>query len=108
MNNEESIAGSYAAVVQKFAGVEAVDDPTLRIKTLKPYPLLANDLTRTGILWSGIVEHGPITFDLDTKWGVTGPWPRVADCNSGKDVIGTGPSKFQSYVKGPGIEPATN
>ena len=73
MNNEEAIAGSYAAVVQKFADVQAVDAHTLRIKTLKPYPLLANDLTRTGILWSGIVQHGPITFDLDKKCGVTGP-----------------------------------
>ncbi|MBO9354117.1 ABC transporter substrate-binding protein [Bordetella petrii] len=104
MNNEESIAGSYAAVVQKFADVQAVDAHTLRIKTLKPYPLLANDLTRTGILWSGIVEHGPITFDLDKKCGVTGAWPRVADFNNGKNTIGTGPYKFKSYVKGTGIE----
>src|SRR3546814_2920488 len=65
---------------------------------------LANDLTRTGILWSGIVEHGPITFDLDKKCGVTGAWPRVADFNNGKDAIGTGPYKFKSYVKGTGIE----
>ena len=104
MNNEESIAGSYAAVVKKFADVQATDAHTLRIKTLKPYPLLANDLTRTGILWSGIVEHGPITFDLENKCGVTGPWPKVADFNSGKDAIGTGPYKMKSYVKGAGIE----
>src|SRR3546814_6941095 len=61
-------------------------------------------LTRTGILWSGIVEHGPITFDLDKKCGVTGAWPRVADFNNGKDAIGTGPYKFKSYVKEIGRE----
>ncbi|OZI27256.1 ABC transporter substrate-binding protein [Bordetella genomosp. 7] len=104
MNNEEAIAGSYAAVVKKFADVSAVDARTLRIKTQKPYPLLPNDLTRMGILWSGIVEHGPISFDLDKKCGVTGDWPRVIDFNNGKNTIGTGPYKFKSYVKGSGIE----
>ncbi|KAG1443242.1 hypothetical protein G6F57_018160 [Rhizopus arrhizus] len=91
MNNEQSIGGSYPAVVQKFADVQARDGNTLVIKTYKPYPLLPNDLTRTAMLWSGIVEHGPITFDLKNKCGVTGPWPTVADFNGGRDVIGTGP-----------------
>src|SRR5690606_27989581 len=56
MNNEESIAGSYKAVVQKFAEVQAPDAQTLIIKTRNPYPLLPNDLTRMGILWNGITE----------------------------------------------------
>ena len=104
MNNEEAIAGSYAAIVKKFADVSALDAHTLRIKTQKPYPLLPNDLTRMGILWNGIVEHGPISFDLDKKCGVTGAWPKVIDFNNGKNTIGTGPYKFKSYVKGSGIE----
>lgn len=108
MNNEQSIGGSYPAIVQKFANVEARDGNKLVIKTLKPYPLLPNDLTRTGILWSGIVEHGPITFDLKNKCGVTGPWPTVADFNNGRDVIGTGPYTLKSYVKGTGIELTRN
>jgi len=108
MNNEQSIGGSYPAIVQKFANVEARDGNKLIIKTLKPYPLLPNDLTRTGMLWSGIVEHGPITFDLKNKCGVTGPWPTVADFNNGRDVIGTGPYTLKSYVKGTGIELTRN
>jgi peptide/nickel transport system substrate-binding protein len=108
MNNEQSIGGSYPAIVQKFANVEARDGNKLVIKTHKPYPLLPNDLTRTGMLWSGIVEHGPITFDLKNKCGVTGPWPTVADFNNGRDVIGTGPYTLKSYVKGTGIELTRN
>lgn len=104
MNNEESIAGSYEAVVQKFADVQTPDANTLIIKTRKPYPLLPNDLTRMGIIWNGIAEHGSITFDLEKKCGVTGGWPRVADFNNGKHAIGTGPYKLKSYVKGSGIE----
>ncbi|KAG1319556.1 hypothetical protein G6F63_014681 [Rhizopus arrhizus] len=60
------------------------------------------------MLWSGIVEHGPITFDLKNKCGVTGPWPTVADFNGGRDVIGTGPYTLKSYVKGTAIELARN
>ena len=108
MNNEQSIGGSYPAIVQKFADVQARGDHTLVIKTRKPYPLLPNDLTRTAMLWNGIVEHGPITFDLKNKCGVTGPWPTVADFNGGRDVIGTGPYTLKSYVKGTGIELARN
>jgi peptide/nickel transport system substrate-binding protein len=104
MNNPESIAGSYASVVKKFADVQTPDDKTVVIKTHKPYPLLPNDLTRMGILWSGIAEHGPISFDLEKKCGVTGAWPTVVDFNHGKVTIGTGPYKLKSYVKGSGIE----
>ncbi|MGH8818330.1 MAG: ABC transporter substrate-binding protein, partial [Achromobacter pestifer] len=108
MNNEQSIGGSYPAIIQKFADVQARDGNTLVIKTHKPYPLLHNDLTRTAMLWSGIVEHGPITFDLKNKCGVTGPWPTVADFNGGRDVIGTGPYTLKTYVKGTGIELTRN
>ncbi|PQZ61519.1 transporter [Achromobacter sp. MYb9] len=108
MHNEQGIGGSYPAVVQKFASIEARAGNTLIIKTHKPYPLLPNDLTRTAMLWSGIVEHGPITFDLKNKCGVTGPWPTVADFNGGRDVIGTGPYTLKSYVKGTAIELVRN
>ena len=93
MNNEQSIGGSQPAVVQKFASVEARGDDTLVIKTRLPYPLLPNDMSRMPMLWSGIVQHGPITFDLKNGCGVTGPWPTVADFNGGKSAIGTGPTR---------------
>ncbi|MBR8653727.1 ABC transporter substrate-binding protein [Achromobacter sp. Marseille-Q0513] len=108
MNNEQSIGGSHPAVVQKFASVEARGDDTLVIKTRLPYPLLPNDMSRMPMLWSGIVQHGPITFDLKNGCGVTGPWPTVADFNGGKSAIGTGPYTLKSYVKGSAIELTRN
>ena len=95
-------------MVQKFASVEARGDDTLVIKTRLPYPLLPNDMSRMGMLWSGIVPHGPITLDLKNGCGVTGPWPTVADFNGGKSAIGTGPYTLKSYVKGSAIELTRN
>lgn len=108
VNNEQSISSSYPSIVQKFADVQVRDGNTLVIKTRQPYPLLPNDLTRMGMLWNGIAEHGPISFDLKNKCGVTGAWPTVADFNTGRSVIGTGPYTLKSYVKGTAIELARN
>lgn len=108
VNNEQSISSSYPSIIQKFADVQVRDGNTLVIKTRQPYPLLPNDLTRMAMLWNGIAEHGPISFDLKNKCGVTGAWPTVADFNSGRSVIGTGPYTLKSYVKGTGIELARN
>ncbi|MGY6268289.1 ABC transporter substrate-binding protein [Achromobacter denitrificans] len=108
MNNEQSIGGSYPAVVQKFEDVQVRGGNTLVIKTRRPYPLLPNDLSRMAMLWNGIAQHGPISFDLKNKCGVTGAWPTVADFNTGRSVIGTGPYTLKSYVKGTGIELARN
>ena len=60
------------------------------------------------ILWNGIVEHGKLVYEPQKGCGVTGPWPTVADFNSGKNVIGTGPYMLKSYVKGSGIELVRN
>jgi len=108
VNNEQSISSSYPSIVQKFADVQVRDGNTLVIKTRQPYPLLPNDLTRMGMLWNGIAEHGPISFDLKNKCGVTGAWPTVADFNTGRSVIGTGPYTLKSYVKGTAIELTRN
>jgi len=108
MNNEQAIGGSFETIVQKFESIETPDAHTLRIHTKRPYPLLANDLTRTGILWSGIAQHETIRFDLQNQCGVTGPWPAVADFNSGKNAIGTGPYTLKSYTKGTGIDLVRN
>ncbi len=108
VNNEQSISSSYPAIVQKFADVQVRDGNTLVIKTRQPYPLLPNDLTRMGMLWNGIAEHGPISFDLKNKCGVTGAWPTVADFNTGRSVIGTGAYTLKSYVKGTAIELTRN
>ncbi|EGP46082.1 ABC transporter substrate-binding protein [Achromobacter insuavis] len=107
-HNEQSIGGSYLSVVQKLASIDVRDGNVLVIKTHLPYPLLPNDLTRNAMLWSGIVEHGPIRFEPKNGCGVTGPWPTISDFNSGKSAIGTGPYTLKSYVKGSAIELARN
>lgn len=107
-NNPQSISGAFKSIVNKLQDVQATDPHTLRITTRAAYPLLPHDLTRAAIISSGIVQHGPITFDLEHKCGVTGPWPRLEDFNDGKDAIGTGPYKLKSYVKGVGIELVRN
>jgi peptide/nickel transport system substrate-binding protein len=103
LNNPQAIAGSYANIARKIDKIEVKDGSTLLVKTKAPYPLLANELTRMWILWSGIVEHGPITFDPAHNCGVTGPWPKVEDFNSGKNAIGTGPFTLKSFVRGTGV-----
>lgn len=62
---------------------EKVDDYTVRIKTEKPYPLMANDMSTIYIVSK---KHGE---------GAT-----TEDYNSGKAAIGTGAYKFAEYVPG--------
>lgn len=107
-HNEQAVASSFPGMVAQFASVNAPDDHTLIIKTHKPYPLLPNDLTGLGILWSGIVKHGPIAFNPGSQCGVTGPWPAAADFDSLKDTVGTGPYVVKSYAKGNGVTLARN
>ncbi|CUJ37606.1 ABC transporter substrate-binding protein [Achromobacter xylosoxidans] len=82
LHNEQSIGGSYASVVQKLASIDVRDGNVLVIKTHLPYPLLPNDLTRNAMLWSGIVEHGPIRFDPKNgahQGNITWPFSSYAD-----------------------------
>ena len=60
-----------------------IDDYTVHVKTEKPYPLMANDLSVVKIISK---KHGE---NATTE-----------DYNSGKAAIGTGPYKFKQYVKG--------
>lgn len=103
LNNPQAIAGSYANIARKIDRMEVKDGSTLVIATKAPYPLLANELTRMWILWSGIAQHDRIRFDPAHNCGVTGPWPTMEDFNSGKNAIGTGPYVLKSFVRGTGI-----
>ncbi len=67
--------------------VSKVDRDTVRITTMTPYPLMANDMATIAIVSQ---VHGA---------GAT-----TADYNSGKAAIGTGPYKFVSFVPGDKIE----
>ena len=63
-----------------------VDDYTLRVKTPKPYPLMAVDLSNVAI----------VSDKVKDKW--------EGDFNNGSAAAGTGPYKFVRWVKGEILE----
>ncbi|NRF50328.1 ABC transporter substrate-binding protein, partial [Pseudomonas stutzeri] len=94
LNNKTNISQSYMTVTKLLTDVQTPDAHTVILKTAEPFPLMPAELARQlPIIWNGIVEHGALTFAPKEGCGVTGPWPTVADFNSGKDAIGTGPHK---------------
>lgn len=60
-----------------------IDSHTIHIKTAKPYPLMANDMSTVPIISKKAGENAT-----------------TADFNSGKAAIGTGPYKFSEYRPG--------
>jgi peptide/nickel transport system substrate-binding protein len=68
-----------------------VDPLTIRLKTAKPYPLMATDMA-TVLIVSSRAAKGATTDDF----------------NSGKAAIGTGPFKFVRWLKGDRIELVRN
>jgi peptide/nickel transport system substrate-binding protein len=74
---------SFATYTRPIADVTAVDKLTLRIKTLRPHPLLPNDLVAVRIVPAKLAAAA-----------------KTEEFNSGKLMIGTGPFKFKEYVAG--------
>ncbi|HEY2133151.1 MAG TPA: ABC transporter substrate-binding protein [Acetobacteraceae bacterium] len=71
--------GGFVNYLGPVAGVEAVDDTTLRVHTVAPTPLLPNYMSRIFILSRQIHAHAA-----------------TEDFNSGKAMIGTGPYRLTS------------
>ncbi|QMV75606.1 ABC transporter substrate-binding protein [Comamonas piscis] len=109
LNNETNVSRSYMEPAQSFSDVQTPDDYTVIIKSERPIPTMPNELARSlPIIWSGIAKFDKLRFAPKEGCGVTSPWPTVADFNTGKLSIGTGPYKLKSYVKGNGIEMERN
>ncbi|MEJ5028365.1 ABC transporter substrate-binding protein [Comamonas sp. MYb69] len=109
LNNETNVSRSYMEPAQSFSDVQTPDDYTVIIKSERPIPTMPNELARSlPIIWSGIAKFDKLRFAPKEGCGVTSPWPTVADFNTGKLSIGTGPYKLKSYVKGTGIEMERN
>ena len=109
LNNETNVSRSYMEPMQNFSDVQTPDDYTVIIKTERPIPTMPNELARSlPIIWSGIAKFDKLKFTPKEGCGVTSPWPTVADFNTGKLSIGTGPYKLKSYIKGTGIEMERN
>lgn len=105
LNNEQALAGSFNNIVEQLRVVETPDEHTLIVTTNRPYPIFINELTRLPILWHGIspsIEE--LTFNAESKCGVTKGWPVINDFNNGDAAIGTGPFVLESYVKGSKVD----
>lgn len=71
---------SFAAYVKAITEVVVVDPLTVRIRTDGPTPLLLNNLSRIAILPAKLEKVG------------------TEELNAGRNVIGTGPFKFVSWL----------
>jgi len=109
LNNETNVSRSYMEPMQNFTDVQTPDEHTVIIKSDRPIPTMPNELARSlPIIWSGIAKFDKLRFAPKEGCGVTSPWPTVAEFNTGRLSIGTGPYKLKSYVKGTGIEMERN
>ena len=77
--NVPNSPSSYSTYVKGKTFVK-VDDFTIQIKTAKPFPLMANDMSTVPIISKAAATNAT-----------------TADFNSGKAAIGTGPYKFVEY-----------
>jgi peptide/nickel transport system substrate-binding protein len=73
--------GGSTLYTRAIAGVDVVDPHTVRIRTTVPYAALPQDMTRMFIVSSKIA-----------------PDSKVAEFNSGRAAIGTGPFRFVSWT----------
>ncbi len=80
--NVEASPSSFA-LYTKGKTLTKIDDFTLHITTVRPYPLMPNDVSTINI--------------ISRK---NGEGAKTADYNSGKAAIGTGPYKFVEWVPG--------
>lgn len=75
--------GSYALYTKPIARVEIVDPHTVRFHTHAVDPLMVADMSQVMIIWHGL-----------------GPNPSTGDFNNGRNAIGTGPFRLESYQSG--------
>jgi peptide/nickel transport system substrate-binding protein len=95
----ENSPSSFTIYTRFAQEVTAPDPHTLVIKTARPYPLVPIEVSTWGILSATALGGENVVFDRDGCTGVDS-WPKTEDFNSGQLMIGTGPFKFESFVKG--------
>ncbi|WP_174242003.1 ABC transporter substrate-binding protein [Teichococcus oryzae] len=104
LNNPGEVVQSFSRVTRRIAGLEAVDERTLRLTTKVPEPLLLNDLERLAILPRTLAGSATLDFGKGEDCGFAGPWPTAQQFNDTSAAIGTGPFKLRSYTPGGAIE----
>jgi peptide/nickel transport system substrate-binding protein len=98
LNNKEELVASFSQEVRRLESVEAVGEDKLRIRTVRPEPLLLSDIAALAILPRSLGPAG-VKFDAKTDCGGGAPYPSQADFSDGKAAIGTGPYQLESYSR---------
>ena len=97
--NVPNSPSSFALFTKAIVGLETPDPYTVIVKTGKPYPLLANDLSQVWIISAKVNGvTGDITFAKEGCSGIS-EYPKTEDFNNGKVAIGTGPFKLVEFIK---------
>ena len=85
-----SALASFGVLTKQIAEIQIVDPHTIRLRTARPFPLMAEHLSPVPMLSRAAV--GLVT----------------ADFNAGKGMIGTGPYRFVSWAKGDSLRLTRN
>jgi peptide/nickel transport system substrate-binding protein len=109
LNNETSIAGSFADPLKNVRSIETPDAHTLVVTTINPEPLLPAYLADIGIISQSVTPAARnLRFSPDGRCGFGGPWPTVSTMNELDNAVGTGPFRVKSYTRGAAIELVRN
>lgn len=95
----ENSPSSFGIYLREIAAMSAPDPLTVVVKTEKPHPLLATELSTIGILSAKANGAGEVVFDRQECKNV-GAYPKTEAFNSGAAAIGTGPFRLGRYAKG--------
>src|SRR5690606_18598055 len=87
--NVPNSPSSFSIYTTSIESMEAQDPHTLIIRTPGPRPLLPVELSNIAILSKETAEGSN-----------GGDWPKTEDFNNGKLAVGTGPYRFEEFVKG--------
>jgi peptide/nickel transport system substrate-binding protein len=81
--NVPNSPGPFSAFIHPIKSVEVVDPYTIRFKTEATFPLLPNYCTEWVVISKKIGQN-----------------TQTADYDAGKGIIGTGPYRFQEWIRG--------
>lgn len=88
----------FTIYTKAVTAVETPDPLTVIVKTEGPYPLIPTEFATWGIL-NAPDDAQDMVFDPE-GCDYAGTWPETAAFNDGTLANGTGPFKFDSYLKG--------
>lgn len=91
--------GSFQVASRSLAGIDVIDDLTLRLRMNVPDPGFLNNLGGVHIISARSAGAGVVTFDVASGCGDI-PTPKAQDFDSLKMANGTGPYRLVAYSSG--------